>query len=172
MAGADSRRLESAPAEDLIDRRAAIRKGEVVHVDTADWRIAINLILDLAAYYLELLSWVCFIWLPLATAFMMHQFDVYLRVLAMLVLVMLGSLATWMSEGIYERRRGRMLMLALISFAFYGWVPNTYILKRFVSFSFLRWSGPSPLNFILCGVAWSALVIGLAKGESLEERSR
>lgn len=134
---------------------------------TINWQWTINLMLDLIGYNLEMFSWACFIWLPIAIAFKAAEFGVHLIAIVIMVLVIIGYTCWWLSHGIYQRRRGRMLAVAFLCLALCGWIPLSTVFTSLSSQKVVASVNPSPPNAVLYAVAGVTLLVGLARRKAL-----
>ncbi len=133
-----------------------------------DWHWTTNLILDLIGYNIQMFSWACFIWLPIAISFKIAEFGAHLIAIVILLLVLFGFTCSWFSLGIYKRRRGRMLMLAFLCVGLNGWLPLSTVFTSLRSSKVAASIMPSPPFAVLYVIAGVTLLIGLARRKVLE----
>ena len=135
-----------------------------------DWFWTINLMLDLIGYNLELCSWVCLIWLPFGIPIIARSSGAPFHLAAILFVlsVLVGLTFCWFSKGIYKRRRGRMLVLASLFLAFWGWAPLSGVFSPLAGSKLVGLIGASPPGAILYAGAGVTLLIGLAQRKALE----
>jgi hypothetical protein len=138
----------------------------------ADWRWTTNLMLDLIGYNLQMFSWACFIWLPIAIALKAAEFGGHLIAVVIMILIITGFACWWFSLGIYERKRGRMLVLAFFCLVIWGWIPLSTAFTSLGSSKAVASINPSPPSAVLYAIAGVTLLVGLARRKTLEEGRR